>query len=162
MGALAIVFSGFSIEANLKNPRIVAWDIHEVLCTKPVGHGWQCEPNLETFAIVQELSKQGIKQVIFSNISRQSFCKLKKRYPELFRHFDLSRSTAKAEGIFSRKPHGKYIKRFLKRANALSGDILFFDDKLKNIESASKRGIDAHQFKNAHQARALLKKKNLL
>ncbi len=142
--------------------KIVAWDIHEVLCSKPEKHGWQCVPNPQTFKIVEALSNNGVKQVIFSNISNNSFHKLIARYPHYFKHFDLSHSEANGQGVFSRKPHGKYINKFLQKNPIDPQNIIFFDDIPQNIEAARRHGIDAHIFYNPAQVKEILKQKGML
>lgn len=142
--------------------KIVAWDIHEVLCSKPERRGWQCAPNTETFKIVEALHAQGIKQVIFSNISDASFQKLLIRYPYYFKYFDLMLSQASGKGVFSRKPYGKYIQQFIQKTKTDPQNIIFFDNRLRNIEAARKHGIDAYIFYNPVQIREILKQKGLL
>ncbi len=81
-------------------------------------------------------------------------------YPAHFKHFDLRRSKANAEGIFTRKPHSKYINKFLKRNKMVSPhNIIFFDDKQKNVEGACAHGIDAYQVTNASQVEDILREK---
>lgn len=144
-------------------PKVVAWDIHQVLCTKPVRHGYQCTPHEDTFELVKELHENGVKQVILSNISSSSFGILNKHYPEHFGYFDMSKSLANAHFVFTRKPHGKYYTKFLKLNNGINpGDMIFFDDKPENIKGARAHGIDGQIFCNAAQARTILKQKGLL
>lgn len=142
--------------------KIVAWDIHEVLCSKPERRGWQCSPNPETFKIVEILNTHGIKQVIFSNISDASFQKLLARYPHYFKYFDLMLSQASGKGVFSRKPYGKYIQQFIQKTKTDPQHIIFFDNRVRNIEAARKHGIDAHVFYNPTQIIEILQQKGLL
>ena len=159
LGLSILSCAGLSAAGN-QDKKIVAWDIHDVLFTKPINHGWQCKPNPEMFKVVDKLNKDGVKQVIFSNISGASFCKLIRLYPEHFKYFDLRCSKANAEGIFTRKPHAKYINKFLKKNKMVSPhNIIFFDDKKKNIEGAWACGIDAYQVTNASQVEDILREK---
>lgn len=146
--------------APVSDEKVVAWDIHDVLFSKPFLHGWQCQPNPEMFKIVDGLKQRGIKQVIFSNISAESFLKLVRLYPEHFKYFDLNRSLAKADGIFMRKPHAKYMKHFLKRNKMVHPhNIIFFDDKESNTQSACEHGIDAYQVTRPTQVEDILRDK---
>jgi len=157
------LFLGFSLVAQ-QTQKIVAWDIHSVLCTQPARGkaGWQCQIKPESLKLVQELDAQGVKQVIFSNITAKEFRILVGRYPQLFNYFDLSRSLACASGIFNRKPHSKYVKKFICRAQKPASGIIFFDDKARNIQGARKCGICAYQFTGVTQARIVLKQNKLL
>ncbi len=149
--------------ADDKKNVVVAWDIHGVLCSQPAWSGHNCCPNAQTVALVKKLHAQGIKQVIFSNISQGSMQKLHQKFPELFDCFDWSRSMAKAEGIFTRKPHSKYIEKFLVKTWPTNArNIIFFDDKETNVQAARNHAIDAHVFYNAAQATEVLKQKNVL
>ncbi len=141
---------------------IVAWDIHQVLCTKQASHGYKCTPQESTFELVKELHAKGVKQVILSNISRESFCKLLRRYPDHFKYFDMKRSLANAR-LFTRKPHGKCFKKFLKKnRDTRPSDIVFFDDKPKNVQGARDQCIDGQIFRSAAQAHTILHHKGLL
>jgi FMN phosphatase YigB (HAD superfamily) len=142
---------------------VVAWDIHGVLCSEPDGRGYNCVPNPETFELVKKLHKKGVKQVLFSNISESSRRKLLERYPEFFQYFDLSKSMANGEGIFTRKPHGKYVEKFLERVWPMNAtNIVFFDDKEKNVNAAREYCIDAHVFSGAAHATEILRQRNLI
>lgn len=159
-GLSLVSFAGLSAAKNVSDQKIVAWDIHEVLFTKPLNHGWQCKPNPEMFKIVDKLKQDGVKQVIFSNISSSSFCKLIRLYPEHFKYFDLRHSMARAEGIFNRKPHGKYINKLLKKNSTVHPhNIIFFDDKKNNVEGACAYGIDAYQISSVAQVEDILRNK---
>jgi len=142
--------------------KIVAWDIHGVLCTQPFFGGSKCEPYQEMFRIVEQLNKNGVTQVIFSNISKRSFRKLIARFPQLFKNFDITRSIAEGKGIFTRKPYKKYYKKLLNINEINPNNIIFFDDKDINIKNSHKLGIDGHIFYNVTQAKEVLKQNNLL
>ena len=143
--------------------KVVAWDIHKVLCTKPAKRGYQCTPQESTFELVRELHARGVKQVILSNISRESFCILIRCYPNYFKYFDREGSLADAQVLLTRKPHGKYFKIFLKNNPGIRPDnIIFFDDKPKNIKGAREKCIDGQIFCSAAQSRTILNRKGLL
>ncbi len=155
--------SAFILHADDKKNFVVAWDIHEVLCSKPAWHGHNCCPDPQMVALVKNLHARGVKQVIFSNISQGSMQKLHQKFPELFDCFDWSKSMAKAEGIFTRKPHSKYIEKFLAKTWPTNArNIIFFDDKETNVRAARNHFIDAHVFHNAAQATEVLRQKNIL
>jgi len=160
-----LVFLGALILAPFAQaaPQVVAWDIHEVLCSKPVGRGYNCTPDMKAFQLVKELHSNGVRQVILSNISRKSFEVLKKRHPKLLEVFEPRGSLADSHFVFTRKPHGKYFKKFMKRHRALDpSDILFFDDKAENIKGARSFGIDGQLYCSPEQARKILVAKGLL
>ena len=159
---LALLGMLISATGALAAPLIVAWDIHQVLFSKPKGQGYNCTPNEDTFKLVKELHEMGIRQVILSNISSTSYKKLSERYPKHFSYFDRAGSLADPHFVLTRKPHGKYYNKFMDRHPEISPqDILFFDDKKKNIKGACSLGIDGQCFSDAKQARTILKKKGL-
>lgn len=178
LGAILIALISFSINPihkslPINHKKYVAWDIHGVLCTHPKKHGWNCKPIEEVFAIVKDLHQQGIPQVIFSNISRESYAKLSCRFPQHFQYFIPARSMTEggglhkrsltSDGFLFRKPHTIYYKTFLKKNNDIRPDqFIFFDDKPENIQKAKQMGIYAYQFTTAQQARTILQNKNLL
>lgn len=142
---------------------VIAWDLHQVLFTKPHGHGHECHPKMETFSIVKMLYERRIRQTILSNISKKSFCKLFKKNPTLFSYFDLSNSLVDTSGIFDRKPHSKYYKNYLAKNNGTKPDnIIFIDDKLENIRGARKHHMQAIQFCSAKQVHQELVKRHIL
>ncbi|PKN03434.1 hypothetical protein CVU75_02230 [Candidatus Dependentiae bacterium HGW-Dependentiae-1] len=164
LSCLVVSFASTSIlHADEKKNVVVAWDIHGVLCSQPAWTGHNCRPNTQTVELVKKLHAQGVKQVIFSNISQGSMRKLQQKFPELFNCFDWSKSMANAEGIFTRKPHGKYIEKFLaKTGSRNANNIVFFDDKENNVRAACRYGMDAHVFSDAAQATQVLKQKHIL
>lgn len=163
LGLIVSSTCGLAAPQTQSQQKIVAWDIHQVLCTKQRNHGYQCSPQESTFELVKELHAKGVKQVILSNISSRSFCELSRCYPQHFRYFDLSGSFTDAEFIFTRKPHGKCFKKFLKKnRDTRPSDIVFFDDKLKNVKGARDQCIDGHIFCNTTRARTILSRKGLL
>ncbi len=160
---LASCFCVFPLFSHADKKIVVAWDIHGVLCSLPDGHGYNCVPNKQTFELVKKLHEKGVKQVLFSNISESSRRKLLERYSKYFQYFDLSKSMAKGEGIFTRKPHGKYVEKFLERVWPMNAtNIVFFDDREENVRAAREHCIDAHVFSDAAQAKEILKKRNIL
>ena len=160
---LALLGMLISATGALAAPLVVAWDIHQVLCSKPKGQGYNCTPNEDTFKLVEELHEMGIRQVILSNISSRSYEKLSERYPEHFSYFDRAGSLADSHFLLTRKPHGKYYNKFMERHPEIGPqEVLFFDDKPENIKGARSFGIDGQLFLNAEQARTILKNKGLL
>ena len=163
LGLIVSSTYGLATPQTQSQKKIVTWDIHKVLFTKQGKHGYQCTPQESTFELVKELHAKGVKQVILSNISSESFCELSRCYPQHFKYIDLSRSFTNAKFIFTRKPHGKCFKKFLKKNKyTRPSDIVFFDDKLKNVKGARELCIDGQLFCNAAQARTILKHKGLL
>ena len=65
-------------------PTVIAWDLHKVLFTEQGKSGSDCTPREDMFALVKELHEKGIRQVILSNISKDSFATLVAQYPDHF------------------------------------------------------------------------------
>ncbi len=158
------IYAQVALKKVQQAEKIVAWDIHKVLCTKQKNiTGDKCTPKEDVFNLVKTLNKNGIKQVILSNISRKGYCRLACKYPSYFKYFNQSGSLADAQGLRFRKPRTKYYKYFLRKNNDIQPkNIIFFDDKSENIKKARKNSIDAHLFCNAAETERVLKQKCLL
>lgn len=147
---------------------IVAWDLHSVVFTEPKrrfllpARGYECEPLSETVELIQQLHERGIKQVIFSNISKHSFTTLYSLCPDIFSYFDLTASLAEA-GFWYRKPFGRYVRTFLQKNSTVKpNNILFFDDKKINVLGARRYGINAQRFITPIAAQVTLQKEGIL
>lgn len=146
------------MQQNNTPTRVVVWDIDDVLYTKKTG------PNEDAFKIVKDLKERGVKQVLFSNKPEKEYLKLKKTHPAYFNagYFDESLSLVKPK-LFERKPHHKYIHKFIAKHNKKNlHNMVFFDDKRDNVISANEHGIKGLLFTDAAKARKQLEKIGIL
>lgn len=110
----------------------------------------------ERFHKVAKLDKEVVKiinsldkKVLFSNQLPLHAVESKKN--GWFEFFDKLFLSFK---IGAKKPDLKSYKAVLEKLKAKPSDVVFFDDKLVNVEGARKAGINAVLFKNAKQLRA--------
>ena len=119
------------------------------------------KPQEKTIDIVQKLKKRGFKQYIFSNIGERIFADLYQKYPKIIDLFDGVVYTHAADD-YLKKPHPKAFEKYAKTCGHALNDIIFIDNKRKNIRAAVKLGIKSILFKNSEQLYQDLKKKNFL
>lgn len=98
------------------------------------------KPNKTIITMVKELKKQGYELHILSNIGGEIFDDLKAKYPELFEHFTAVKVACAQERYLS-KPNPTAFITYLKKFNPNSKQIVFIDDKRKNIRMARRLGM---------------------
>jgi HAD superfamily hydrolase (TIGR01509 family) len=113
--------------------------------------------NSEMYALIDELKAQQIRVGLLSNINS--------RYTKLIRDFGFYQPfdpCLLSSEIGWEKPDPKAYETLLKAMNIPAKDIVFIDDKLENVESAKKLGIDAIVFESAQQIRSALIERKLI
>lgn len=98
------------------------------------------KPNKTIITMVEQLKKQGYELHILSNIGGKIFEDLKEKYPELFEHFT-SVKVACAQERYLSKPNPAAFVAYVKKFNANGKQIVFIDDKRKNIHTARRLGM---------------------
>lgn len=113
-------------------------------------------PIEETIGFQKDLKKQGISTYIFSNTNNFAVQWISTHYPfyNNFTGYFLSYQ------LKITKPHDNIYAEIEKRTGKNGKDIIFFDDKQENIETALKRGWSAILFKKP--ASAIAEAKRLL
>lgn len=128
------------------------------------------------FELIQKLHADGHKLVFFSNISKDklnpdvdsSIEALQKEFPVL-QYFDLEASflTTHAnmqQQRFIKKPNPDAYKLFLEKFSqkypGRKKDIVFVEDRIKNVRPAQKEGIATIWFTSSENLKAVLGKKN--
>lgn len=101
---------------------------------------------------LKNLKMQGINIYILSNLSKDSYDYISKY--DFFKYVD--------GGVFSYeikacKPNEIIYKTLLERYNLIPEETAFFDDKLENVETAIKLGIQGIQFLTLEDAKVKLK-----
>lgn len=115
--------------------------------------------NQKMLIILKNLKQNGYELHLFSNIGLVIYNDAKNKFPEIFDCFDKIIVPSKGNG-YIRKPHKNAFENYLTQIghefnnnfikNSLK-QIIFIDDKLKNIENGEKYGMIGIKFKNYDQ-----------
>jgi hypothetical protein len=111
------------------------------------------EPVCGTWGIVKELKAAGHSLYIFSNIGEKTFKELQEKYPNWFDIFD-GYHTVPSNDKKLRKPKPKAFASFKKMVHEkhpIDTQIVFIDDKSKNIKAAREAGFVTIHFSSAEQ-----------
>ena len=119
------------------------------------------KPQKETISIITELKKNKFPQYIFSNIGEKTFLDLYQKYPEIIDLFDGVSYTSKVDD-YLKKPHSQAFEKYIQMFDQKFDDLIFIDNKKKNIYAAQKLGIESILFKNSYQLHDELKKKRFI
>lgn len=111
-------------------------------------------------ALVNQMKQQGFELHILSNIDAAIFDELKAMYPFLFAHFDKVQSTQSTDEYG--KPHAWIFTRYLTTHVPTNKQVIFIDNKKKNVVAARKLGIMGIHYKNPRQLKRVLKKLQVL
>lgn len=138
------------------------WELYGESRNVKIGPDWFNEydsvirssvvPNLGTFEIIKELKKQGYQTALLSDINEYQARYL--RNLGLYDPFDpvlLSYQTG------FEKPTPEAFQNLIKELGKEPSHIVFIDDRVENVEGASKVGIDGIHFKNADDLKSELK-----
>lgn len=110
-------------------------------------------PNMEVLALARDIKAAGRSTAILSNMTHELLKILRTKFDWL-EEFDV-RIWSCERGCA--KPDETIYRACLSALECEPGQVLFFDDRLKNVEGARQAGIDAHLFESAQQARAVVK-----
>jgi FMN phosphatase YigB (HAD superfamily) len=95
----------------------------------------------DSFSILEGLSKKNYELHIFSNIGPRSYAILNRKNPNLFAIFTKIKIADTSNPALS-KPNPAAYKDYLKKAGGVEGkQIIFVDDKEKNLRIAEENGI---------------------
>ena len=102
------------------------------------------KPLYKTVAFIQELKKQGYTLSLLSNCATETYHKMADTYAEIFHLFDAVYLPSK-DNHYRSKPNPQFFKEAviaLKRSPLLSHkQLIFIDDKKKNIVAGIKEGL---------------------
>lgn len=136
-------------------PRLAEMVEHIMLDKKPI------EGMEET---VQQLRTRAYKLAIASNMGAEDFAYYKQKFPSLFDNFDYAKVVPHAaDGIplIKKKPSLEYfqgLKAELAEHGLVKENLIFIDDKKRNVDASIKEGFYGIQFKNTLQFQADLAK----
>jgi hypothetical protein len=97
-------------------------------------------PNIPVWNIVNNLKKNGYELHILSNIGETIFEDLRTKYPEIFSAFT-SVKVANPQEQYIGKPNPLIFNKYLTEHNPANKQMVFIDDKPKNVNAAEKKGM---------------------
>lgn len=118
------------------------------------------KPNTAVLNLVEKMSQHGFELHILSNIDATIFDELKNIHTTMFTHFDKVQSTQSADKYG--KPNTWVFTRYLNTHVPSDKQVIFIDNKKKNIVAAQKLGIIGIHYKNPRQLKRALKKLNVI
>jgi len=120
-------------------------------------------PMPRTVAIIQSLRQQGFTNHIGSNIARPIFDQFKEEHQDVFSLFDYAHvvDVASYDQVIQ-KPDPLFFNSYLEIHNVQPSDVIFIDNKKRNINTASRIGLHTIHFKRASQLRRDLKRFNVI
>lgn len=98
------------------------------------------KPNRKTIEIIRQLKKGGYTIHLFSNIGLETFNDLTPQFPDVFSLFDDIKVTS-PDSDYLAKPHPDAFASYLKELNGDKKQVIFIDDKTRNIKVAQSCGI---------------------
>ncbi|MCK5633058.1 HAD hydrolase-like protein [bacterium] len=108
------------------------------------------KPQHDFIALLHTLKKNGYKLYLFSNIGSVIFKDIQKKFPDIFSLFENFTIPSK-EDNYIRKPTNKSFDRFIFTNNLKNKNIIFIDDKQKNIDAAQQHNINGIFFRSTKQ-----------
>jgi len=118
-------------------------------------------PNKEMIKLIKELKKSGYSINIFSNIGREIFNDLQRKFPDIFSNFTHFILPSQENG-YLRKPFQAAFENLITRYQPKSKTIIFIDDKSKNIKIAQLNNIIGILFKCSCQVRKKLQELGII
>lgn len=119
------------------------------------------KPISEMFLLIQSLKAKGLKIYVFSNIGQKTYTKLLQSHDDFFSQFDGIHFVQENNNWLA-KPHHDAYHLFLEKFSIKPQEMVFIDDKPKNVIAAHQLGITAIQYKSSKQVCAQLSKLNVL
>ena len=109
--------------------------------------------------LIEELrTKNKIKVLCLSNVNFSHWQYLKQLYPKILESFD---DYILSFEVHLTKPDTRIFDLAIKKTGCKPKEILFIDDGLNNVRSASEKGINGIKFTNLENLRLELKKFNI-
>lgn len=115
----------------------------------------QQEPVTDVVKTLNNLKKKGYSIHLFSNIGSIIFEDLNKKFPTLFKMFDSFTMPSHTNG-YLRKPSKKAFEEYLNEHNTDGKQVIFIDDKKRNVHAAKKHGIISILFRSPRQLKEKL------
>jgi len=112
-------------------------------------------PNPAMINFIKELKNKGYTIHLFSNIGAEIFEHFKTKFPAIIAQFDAISIPSKQNGYLKKPYHDAFIN-FLETYKNDNRQIIFIDDKMRNIQKAASYGIIGIHFKNPGQLKKYL------
>ena len=144
---------------KVKAPRLAEMVEHIMLDKKPIA-GME-----ET---VKQLRAQAYTLAIASNMGAQDFAYYQQKFPSLFGNFDYAKVVPHDEQgltLIKKKPSLEYfqaLKSELAEHNLAKENVIFIDDKKRNVDASIKEDFYGIHFKNVPQFQADLAKLGII
>lgn len=119
------------------------------------------KPIQSTIDTIKQLKLHGYSLHILSNIGEYLFSDLKKLFPALFSLFDSCKVASQDKGYIG-KPDQRMFKQYLNEYNHTNKQIVFVDDKQRNINAAETAGMIGICYRSGKQLAKELKTLNIL
>jgi FMN phosphatase YigB (HAD superfamily) len=111
-------------------------------------------PIQKTVELMQELSQQGYKHHLGSNIGKTVYDNCTAKFPTIFSLFQGSTiAFNETEEKMIKKPHPDFFTTHIQKYNLQPENVIFIDDKLVNVQAAQSVGLHGIHFKNPAQLR---------
>lgn len=145
---------------KLVHQKVVPEEIIKYLCSRykgiapyqkyAIGLANAQKPIPHMSTIVSELKNKGYQLHVFSNIGSEIFKELSAEHKEFFAQFDTIYIPHEANHFIG-KPRHQAFHDYLKRCNPLNQQIIFIDNRWRNIKAAHACQIFGIHFKSAKQ-----------
>lgn len=120
-------------------------------------------PIPETVNLMQELSRQGYRHHLGSNIGKTVYNNCTAKFPTVFSFFEAGTiAFNETEEKMVKKPHPDFFTSHIQKHNLQPEQLIFIDDKLVNVQAAQSVGLHGIHFKNPTQLRDQLVAYNII
>lgn len=107
-------------------------------------------PIAQTIALIEQLHADGYTLHILSNIGQPIVQDLAQKFPAIFDYFETIKTPC-AQIDFTGKPNPAIFYDYMKENNLANKQVIFIDDKMKNLEVAQRFGITGIYFSNPEE-----------
>jgi HAD superfamily hydrolase (TIGR01509 family) len=108
------------------------------------------KPIIGTVEIIKNLKRKGYKVHVLSNIGENSMKMMQEMFPDIFKHFD-ALMASNALDNYIKKPDSRAYEKYINIFNLNREDVIFIDDRQKNIKAALNVNIPSLLYKNSFQ-----------
>lgn len=120
-------------------------------------------PIPQTISLITLLKTKGFVHHIGSNIAQPVFDQFKQQYPDVFSLFDYAHVVqVTSRDTVIQKPDPDFFTQYLTIHTLQPQEVLFIDDKKRNIKTANLVGLQTIHFKKASQLEKELYLRNIL
>jgi len=114
-------------------------------------------PDPRMIELLKQLKNQGYTLHLFSNIGATILQDLKQKFPDIIAYFDNVTIPSQENG-YTRKPYQHAFEHYLAKHVKKDEQVIFIDDKKRNIKMAEKVGIIGIRFCSPRQLKSEFRK----